>query len=155
MATKYPSSLQAFHTCLRHRALVLLMLNLTAILAGCSKPSSWEATHPVTGTVTFRGKPVSDVELSFFPTDPNAPDTVRPKAKSTEDGKFIAWTYTRGDGVPAGSYKVTAVHHAIGVSRDTLVAKPNDLPAKYSKLETTDLQFEIKEGHNEIPPISF
>lgn len=129
----------------------MVVLGLSTILVGCSGPSSWETTHPVTGTITYKGKPIADAEISFFPTDPDAPDTVRPKAKSTPDGRFVVWTYTRGDGAPAGSYKVTVVRHQVAVSKDTLVAKPNDLPPKYAQRDTTDLQVQVQEGTNEIP----
>lgn len=129
-----------------------LMLATLASFIGCSKTSTWETTYPVTGHISHKGKPVSGAELAFFPTDPEAPDTVRPKAKSSEDGSFVVWTYQRGDGAPAGSYKVTVVHHAVAVSKDTLVAKPNALPGKYARRDTTDLQIEVQKGVNEIPP---
>jgi hypothetical protein len=135
-------------------AIGLTPLLLAAILSltGCSKTSSWDKTYPVTGRLSYKGKPLSDAELAFFPTDPDAPDTVRPKAKSSEDGSFVVWTYQRGDGAPAGRYKVTVVHHSVAVSKDTLVAKPNDLPGKYARRDTTDLQIEVQKGVNEIPP---
>ncbi len=109
--------------------------------------------HPTTGQVTFKGRPIADAELTFFPEDKTYPDSVRPRAKSTADGKFVAWTHIQGDGVPAGSYKVTIVHNEVAISKNTIVAKPNDLPAKYSKRDTTDIHVQIASGKNEIPAI--
>ncbi len=132
------------------------MVGLAAIatLTGCIKGKEpWEITHPVTGTITFKGRPIKDAELSFYPEDKSFPESVRPKAKSIEGGKFEVWTYVQGDGAPAGNYKVTVVHNEVTVSKDTIVAKPNDLPEKLSKLDTTDLQVQIVAGKNEIPAI--
>ena len=103
--------------------------------------------------MTLKGRPISDVELSFFPEDKSFPDSIRPRAKTKEDGTFAAWTHVEGDGVPVGSYKVTLIHNEVAVSKGTIVAKPNDLPSKYSARDTTDIVVQIKEGKNEIPTI--
>lgn len=128
------------------------VLTLLAILsaAGCSGSNNpWEKTYPVSGVVQFKGKPISGAELAFFPMDTSAPDEVRPKAKSDEAGRFEAWTYAQKDGLPAGKYRVTVVHHEVAVSNGTIVAKPNTLPAKYATLDKTDLQVEILPHHKE------
>jgi len=52
-----------------------------------------------------------------------------------------------------GSYKVTVIHNEVSVSKGTIVAKPNDLPAKYSRLDSTDIIVRIEPGQNELPPI--
>lgn len=123
-------------------------------LSGCSGgKAAWEKTNPASGVITYKGKAIVDAELSFFPEDKTFPDTVRPKAKSTEGGKFIVWTYAQGDGAPEGSYKVTVIHNEVAVSKDTIVAKPNDLPEKYSKLDSTDIVVKIAAGQHEIPAI--
>jgi len=109
--------------------------------------------YPTTGQVTFKGRPISDVELSFFPEDESFPDSVRPRAKTKEDGSFVAWTHVQGDGLPVGSYKVTLIHNAVALSKGTIVAKPNDLPGKYSMRDTTDIRVQINAGKNEISTI--
>lgn len=136
-------------------SVIFVMCSLLLVsFFGCAPAKDpWEVTYPASGTVTFKGRPVVDAELAFFPEDPSVPESVRPKAKSTEGGKFEVWTYAQGDGAPAGSYKVTIVHHEIAVSKDTIVAKPNDLPAKFSKRDTTDIKVNIVEGKNELPAI--
>lgn len=126
------------------------LLAVVTALAGCSNSGSpWEKTHPVSGVVTYKGQPLADAEIAFFPLEKDAPETVRPKAKSTAGGKFTVWTYNPGDGAPVGKYKVTVVHNEVAVSKDTIVAKPNDLPPKYASRESTDLELQIVAGNNE------
>lgn len=130
-----------------------LMVFSGSVFSGCAPGNPWEATHPVVGTIEFKGKPIENAELTFFPLDNSAPDTVRPKGKTGADGKFVLGTYTQNDGAPIGKYKVTVVRNEVSVSRDTIVAKPNDLPQKYANLSSTDLEVEITTGQNELPAI--
>jgi hypothetical protein len=133
---------------------IVLLLASSLSFPGCSGGSNpWEQTHPASGTITFKGKPVVDAEISLFPEDTSCPDSVRPKAKSTDGGKFVVWTYNPGDGAPEGTYKVTAIHQEVAVSKDTIVAKPNDFPEKYSKRDSTPLTIRITKGQNNIPEI--
>jgi hypothetical protein len=130
-------------------------LVVTLGFTGCfSSPKPWEITHPASGKVEFKGKPLENAELTLFPIDTKVPESVRPKAKSTAEGKFVLGTYSQSDGAPTGKYKVTVVRNEVSISKDTIVAKPNDLPTKYSILNTTDLQVEIVAGNNEIPTIT-
>jgi hypothetical protein len=130
----------------------VLLLAVVAFSGCLESKKSWEITHPVSGTVLFKGKPVSEAELSFFPEDASYPDSVRPRAKTDKDGKFEAWTYVQGDGAPVGNYKVVIVHNEVAVSKDTIVAKPNDLPVKYSARDSTDLKAQVSAGKNELKP---
>ncbi len=131
----------------------LLSTFALSVASGCGGKNTWEKTHPVSGSVTLKNSPIANADLAFFPVDEAAPETVRPKAKTGEDGTFQAWTYEQGDGLPAGNYKVTVVRNEVTVSRDTIVAKPNDLPAKYAKKDSTDIVVEIKAGENALPAI--
>lgn len=124
-----------------------------AVATGCKPSNPWENPHPVSGSVTYKGKPVGDAELTLFPVDPTAPESVRPRARTSADGKFTVWTYQEGDGAPAGQYKVTVVHNEVSVSKNTIVAKPNDLPPKYSRRDSTDLQVTITAGKNDLPAL--
>lgn len=135
------------------RAFSILSVALLGFTGCFSSPKPWEVTHPASGTITFKGKPIENAELSLFPTDASVPESVRPKAKSTAGGKFVLGTYSQSDGAPTGKYKVTVVRNEVSISKDTIVAKPNDLPKKYSSLNTTDIVIEIVEGKNELSTI--
>ncbi len=117
---------------------------------GCKQRNAWETAVPASGTITYKGKGIENADITLFPTDKAYPETVRPRARSTAGGSFVLSTYQDGDGAPVGSYKATVVHNEVTVSKDTIVAKPNDLPVKYSKLESTDLDVTIAPGTNEI-----
>ncbi|MFM7057780.1 MAG: hypothetical protein ACKO2P_12750 [Planctomycetota bacterium] len=134
-----------------HRSLCLLA---TILLSGCTEKPAWEVTHPATGLLTFRGKPVADADIVLFPQDPAWPGTVRPRARTKADGTFAVWTWEPGDGAPAGTYKATLIHNEIGESKGAVVAKPNDLPPKYERPDSSDLQITIVTGENQIPPIA-
>jgi hypothetical protein len=132
-----------------------LLLSSVTLLTGCGRAKEpWETAYPVSGVVTYKGKPVADAELSFFPEDPSYPESVRPRAKSDAEGKFNVWTYEQGDGAPAGKYKVTVVHFELGLSKDTVITRPNDLPAKYSRLDSTDLVVEVSSQDTALSPIN-
>ena len=133
------------------RALSVLV---TILCIGCSERPVWEITHAARGVLTFRGQPVADADIVLFPQDPAWPETVRPRARTQADGTFEVWTWEPGDGAPAGIYKVTLVHHEIGVSKDAVVAKPNDLPPRYERPDSSDLQVTIVSGENQIPPFA-
>ena len=127
---------------------------LVSLLAGCSGKQPWETPYPAKGTITFKGKPIPNAELSFHPEGDAVPDTVRPWAKTDETGEFVVSTFNKGDGAPPGRYKVTAVHHEIVISKGGgMGVKPNDLPKKYASRETTDLVVEIAAGETELPAI--
>lgn len=128
-----------------------LVLMLAA--SGCGSSNPWETVYPASGKVVFKGQPVVDAEIALFPEDSGAPETVRPRAKSTGDGGFAVWTYERGDGAPAGRYKATIVHHEVVVSNGAMGVKPNSLPRKYANPQTTDVVVEIAHGQTEIPTI--
>lgn len=128
---------------------------VTLGFTGCfASPKPWEITHPASGKIEYKGKPLENAELTLFPTDTKVPESVRPKAKSTAEGMFVLGTYSQSDGAPTGKYKVTVVRNEVSISKDTIVAKPNDLPTKYSVLSTTDLEVEILAGNNELPAIT-
>jgi hypothetical protein len=135
------------------RNVLVLGLLLNPVLCGCGKQKEpWETAYPAKGSLTRNGKPIANADISFFPENTNIPDSVRPKAKSGDDGTFVVWTYLEGDGAPAGRYRVTVVHNEVAISNGAVVTKPNDLPAKYASLATTDLQTEIGTEDTEIPP---
>lgn len=133
---------------------LLPALFVALLLTGCSEKPVWEVAYRASGSLSFKGKPVANADIVLFPEDSTWPETVRPRARTKEDGTFEVWTYEPGDGAPAGAYKVTLVHTEVGFSKGAVVAKPNDLPVKYERAESTDVRVTINPGGNQLPAIS-
>lgn len=135
---------------------VCLSFALAVLIAGCGKEPAkpWEKVYPVKGSVVFKGKPLAGAQLTLIPQDNTFPSSVRPSATSKDDGTFVLGTYSAGDGAPAGTYKVVAVHYPVVGSKDNPSAGPNDLPAKFARPETTTLTVEVGPSETELQPLT-
>lgn len=98
------------------------MMLMMLCLLGCGPKGP--ATYPVSGTVTFDGKPVSNGDIIFVPEDRSlGPDAVR-----IEGGKFS----TR---VKAGKCRVEISALDIGPDTEYISGSPiasNYIPARYN-----------------------
>jgi len=77
------------------------------LTAGCGG-ESFPETYPVTGVVTFKGKPLAGADVQLVPSDP----AVRSAGGTTDaEGKFSVTTYfnpqNQTEGAMAGEYAVT------------------------------------------------
>ncbi len=133
----------------------LSLLLLTAV-AGCGSGAEMRPTLekvvPVSGTVTFQGKPLEYHQVSFIPTDG------RRAAVGTTDasGKFTLGTNGVGDGAPPGKHKVT-ITFAPPLTNDGASGSPIDdpsllpkpkvvIPSKLGDPAKTDLVQEVPPG---------
>lgn len=139
-------------------ALVLATASLLA--AGCGG-ESFPETYPVTGVVTFKGKPLEGADVQLIPTDP----AVRSAGGTTDaEGKFSVKTYfdpqNQSEGAMRGEYAVTitkveAAKIPEGMKPEEMMAyhmkrgAPKSLlPAKYKAPNTSG--FKVSVG--ETPP---
>jgi hypothetical protein len=76
---------------------------LLALIGGCSG-NSRPARTPVSGTVTYQGKPVDGATVTFAPMTEGAPTAT---AVTDSSGKYVLNTYEEGDGAVPGDYRVT------------------------------------------------
>jgi hypothetical protein len=72
------------------------------VLTGCSS-SSRPPTYPVTGTVTFQGKPVAGAFVTFVPTGEKG---TAASAITDAEGRYALTTWDAGDGAQPGEYRV-------------------------------------------------
>jgi hypothetical protein len=108
------------------RGHVLALMSVCTLLVGATAISAAdEELGTVEGTVTFRGKPLTDATIKFHLKDDQF---VGAKIK---DGKY------RVDRVPAGKVKVT------------IESKTLPLPAKFADEEKSLLIIEVKKGKND------
>ena len=146
-----------------------------AVIFGCGDPSGLPRRYPVSGTVTYNGKPLDGGNMNFAPTDPNG----RAAGGTIFDGQYSLTTHDPGDGALPGSYKVSIVAKEIDPSKvevkvktatkgglteaqkqaialqfqqfsigKAAAAAKNLIPANYSSPETSGLTFEVKERRN-------
>ncbi len=130
------------------------MALLTALaLAGCG--STGEGMEAVSGTVTYKGKPVTTGMISFQPVDPKgrvATSAIGP------DGSYTLQTENPSDGALPGQYTVviSAIQTDEGPPPDFInpkAPKPKSLiPAKYGKPTDSGLTATVNEGESNVIP---
>jgi hypothetical protein len=144
-------------------SIVALMVPLLS-LGGCS--SEGKKPKPklgkVKGIVKYKGQPVSDAIVVF--TTEGAPRAAFGKTDSS--GGFKLTTYDTNDGAPVGTHKVTVskpttFKHPSGKDIQSVTmediqkygyapaSKSEGLPAKYTDINTTPLQYTVEAGENE------
>lgn len=120
------------------RTLNLIAASLMILaIAGCSDPYDEVPVEivPVVGTLTYRGNPVADAQLTFRNDYSAEPAFAQTDAR----GKFRCVTNDSDAGIPAGEYIVT-------------ISSPHGgVPAKYADPESSPLHVTVNElGENEL-----
>ena len=139
---------------------------LAAVLAvlswGCGR-SDRPPMAKVSGTITYKGKPLPEASISFLPEA----DGVRSAMGKTDaEGRYTLWTYENGDGAAVGKHRVTVALHgppekpklnpAVAAKMgeayyDQLSALGKPLiPAKYFGPETSGLTADVVKGKNNV-----
>lgn len=136
------------------KATLAASLSMTLVLSGCGAQSDRLPVQPVSGTVTFKGKPLSNALVAFHPVDNSDPRATACRATSDANGKFTLSTYDANDGAPAGEYKVTVECYKLKGSGTSLEPGPNFLPVKYSRPATTKLTVRVEEGAPNSPALA-
>jgi hypothetical protein len=108
------------------------------VAAGCSE-SNGPAPREIVraqGTLTYRGRPVPEAQLTFRGDDPSEPAF----AVTDSNGRFRCMTNDSSDGMPPGEYVVTISSPRGGV------------PEKYTDAETSPLWITVEVGaENDFP----
>lgn len=117
--------------------------------SGAAEPKLPEGVHPVSGTVTYKGKPVSGAEILFHGeiTINNKVRKFEADARTDASGFYRLSTLKAFDGAPALDYKVTIskIEWTLEGNRS-----PNQLPASLAKPATTPLTATVKPGSNTL-----
>jgi len=132
-------------------ALGALLLALAGLTSGCGKSEPERlAVQPVTGQVTFQGKPAAGAFVVFH-AKTEKDKFPPPTADVDKQGNFKLGTYTRDDGAPVGEYAVTVVLRKTIEKDGEFQQGPNLLPEQYSKATTTKLNIRVADGANIVP----
>jgi hypothetical protein len=109
------------HRLLARCAICLLFLPVVAALSGCSSANA-ESPEFVSGTVTYRGQPITDGTIQFAGSGDK---TTILRIVQVKNGRY---ELSASDGLPPGSYRVEIFNHPPGP-----IAEPRSpLPAKYN-----------------------
>lgn len=121
--------------------------------AGCGGKTG-PRFYKITGTISYKGKPVSGASISFIPQDKSA----RPARGTTDEkGQYRLTTLDPGDGVVAGKHSVAIAlrapydgpkpAHVGGAYDEELqdLGKPL-IPEKYFSPLTSQLMAEVTDG---------
>ena len=147
-------------------ALQLSWLLLAALMfssAGCGDPAvdGRPPTYFTSGQVLLDGEPVPEATVVFQPVD--QPDGKPGFALTDAEGYFEAQTFEPGDGLTAGTHRVSIrksqiVDKKTGevvevVGEPGLVKEVELVPKTYGNFKTSGLEARIKaEEENELPP---
>src|SRR5262249_31972413 len=105
-------------------------------LSGCGgygQSADLEKVVPVSGTVTYQGKPLEGYQVTFMLTDGRRPATGITDAA----GKFTLGTNAVGDGAPPGQSKVAFVWVAPRTGepgQETIIDNPASMPKPKVKI---------------------
>jgi hypothetical protein len=124
---------------------------LLAGMAGCGKgPSS--SLAEVSGTVTFDGKPVSGVVVTFYPmVEKGEPRLAFSRAISDAAGKFTLIAEGDKPGAVVAKHKVVVNWPARSGHEVAAHPDPFVMPVPYTTVSETPLEREVKAGQNDIP----
>lgn len=118
------------------------------VACGCSKPREDQLpVFSVSGTVTYNGQPMKGASIVLVPSQHDRRLRMPPFGVVGDDGSFVITSYGKGDGAPAGEYKVTFTWpDGTEEPADLLKGRLSD-PRRPSGVVT------IAEGDNVLPPI--
>jgi hypothetical protein len=130
-------------TLAKHASNLLVVLSVVA-LAGCGGETG-PTSYPVTGKVTYRGKPVTTGRVVF---NPSGAGMEMVEGEIQPDGSY------RLKGAVPGEYRVTVHAFTPGIGEEGVDAnyKPPQplVPAKYGSLDATPLTRNVEEKENVI-----
>lgn len=130
-----------------------LLVTLALIFPACG-PSEGPELAPVTGKVTYQGKPITQGIVSFQPA---APDGTPATGTIGPDGTYSLQT-ADAEGARLGEYRVVISARKEPEQEPDSATPPlkklpkveSQLPLKYEDLEKAQLTKKVDSGHNTI-----
>ena len=133
-----------------------LTLSLISFAQGCSSNRIQQPTYPVSGVVTYEGKPLVGATVVFHPIDKsNFKWDELPQGVTDASGKYTLFTYASDDGAPASKYKVGVAlfqpPDEDGGDQVKRVKNAVQIPLKYADVETSGLTATIDAKRTVLP----
>jgi hypothetical protein len=151
------------------RSLTVLAVPLVMAITSCGTDDGLGTRYPVSGTVTYNGKPLEKGVINFVPDDPKSVGA----SGEIENGSYVLSTGGGKDGARAGKYKVTvsakedsSAKAKASFAKDSKGIDPGFVPRQYlansaatakslipegyGDTRTTNLTAEVKEQSNTI-----
>jgi hypothetical protein len=124
---------------------------ILAAVAGCGK--SPPPQTDVSGTVTFEGKPVEGVIVTFYPiVEKGQPRLAYSRATSDAAGKYTLISEDGKPGAVVAKHKVVVNWPVRGAKEMATQAAPSPaIPTQYTTATETPIEVEVKSGQNDIP----
>ena len=122
---------------------VVRLASLVALLllAGCNQRPP---TAPVSGVVTYRGKPLTHGSIMFQPdAGPPGRSVIGP------DGTFTLWTFEEGDGAIVGRHRVRVVSFDESKKGDATQKETTTgsslIPQWYAYIRSSGLEYQVEQ----------
>jgi hypothetical protein len=125
------------------------MLLLLAGSSGCGEARV--PVYPVTGKVTFQGKPPVGAQVVLHSVNPTAANDIAPTGTVKSDGSFAISAYDDGDGAPQGDYVATIQWFKIIPEQGG--RGPNVLPARYASAKSSPVRVSVSGSPTNVDPI--
>ncbi|MGE3819977.1 MAG: hypothetical protein AB7I30_11105 [Isosphaeraceae bacterium] len=127
-----------------------LFLALTFLATGCGQ--SGPVMGRVSGTVTYKGQPLTKGNVSFVSTEPSRPNA---SGAITSDGSFTLQTREPGDGAEVGEYKIAVTDidpdsYNTALPGEAPKVPKSEIPAKYADANTSGLTHSVTTGSNTV-----
>jgi hypothetical protein len=141
----------AGYACVAALALAAMSVGLT----GCGDGGPERvAVYKAQGQLLWEGKPLPNALIVLHPQGAADPKALSARAQTDANGNFALSTYDAADGAPLGDFAVTVAYYPPVQVNGAIVPGPNALPPRYADPTTTDLRLSIREGENQLPPLS-
>src|SRR5262245_18383658 len=133
------------------------VVGLSLLLAGCGADANRPQDAPVSGKVTHKGKLLTAGDVVFTPTGGAASHIAT--GQIGPDGSYRLTTFNTGDGAVLGTHKVTVTARSsvdlekmnkLKSGKIAYKLPPSLLPPKYSKVDSTPLQYTVEDRENTI-----
>jgi len=134
---------------LRSNLSVIAMLVICLLTSACGDPR-FKKTYAVKGQVLFEGQPAAGAAVSLRPVTTDDHPWTKPSGEVDDKGNFTITSYRKGDGAPAGKYKVAIVWLPPGFAGP--LEAGNKLPARYADPETSGIMIEVLAKDTTLPP---